>query len=351
MTKTPLAIVFAAAALVACGPTLVQGPDSGKEDGGVTPVDPGEDGPAYEGEDDALPGEDDGDSKEQALSAGGATCASNAHTGDYCGGDKVTHGNSDALYSCHGPGAASVVKACADGCHVAPAGEDDFCNAPPPPTCDANAHSGEYCGGDKVSHGHANVLYRCDGPGSADVVETCNESCVVAPAGHDDYCEAGGGTCAHHSQLRWGLAPVQSDHLRCAGITSSSDISQTIGNAAASAGTHAQDGTIDGFAYCAATDLRTAGMSNAQVRALLSDLADQGFAAFFRNPGHDGWPSSEIRHIHAIYVGVPMKSSLRSQVQDWLNGKNGLVSHSTYTFWQASHAQKNAIQSLFNAHN
>ena len=138
--------------------------------------------------------------------------------------------------------------------------------------------------------------------------------------------------------------------MRCAGVTASG-ISQTIGNAAASAGTHAQDGTLGGFAYCAATDLRTSGLTNSQVHALVSRLADEGFAAFFRNPGHDGWPSNEVRHIHAIYVGVPMKSSLRSQVQDWLAGRNGLVSHGTYTFFTPTSAQRNAIQSLFNAHN
>jgi hypothetical protein len=46
-----------------------------------------------------------------------------------------------------------------------------------------------------------------------------------------------------------------------------------------------------------------------------------------------------------------MKSSLRAQVQDWLDGKNGLVSHTSYTFWQASSAQKAAIEELFDAHN
>jgi hypothetical protein len=139
--------------------------------------------------------------------------------------------------------------------------------------------------------------------------------------------------------------------VRSHALRTAAGISQTIGNAAASAGTHAQDGTSGGFAYCAATDLRTAGLSNAQVRTLLNKLANEGFAAFFRNPGQDGWPSSEIRHIHAIYVGVHMKSSLRAQVNDWLNGKNGLASHTTYSFWQPSAAQKNKIRNLFEAHN
>ncbi len=370
MTKPLLAPLVGALVVVftACGPTVVTvhgqlddgvaPPDDEPADDGMSLVDNGvgEEGPGYEGEEEPPPVDDEdvpyddagGDTDVQAFSTG-ARCASNAHTGDYCGGDKVNNGNRNTLYRCHGPGPATVVRSCANGCHVAAAGHDDYCSAPPPPRCDANAHVGYYCGGDKVTHANANVLYQCNGPGPAAVAQRCDASCIVAAPGHDDRCESTD-TCAHHSQLRWGLAPRQSDHLRCAGI-SASGISQTIGNAAASAGTHAQDGTAGGFAYCAATDLRTAGMSNAQVRALLTRLADQGFAAFFRNPGHDGWPSSEIRHIHAIYVGVHMKASLRAQVQDWLNGRNGLVSHSTYTFWQANHSRKNAIRTLFNQHN
>jgi hypothetical protein len=263
----------------------------------------------------------------------------------------VSNGSAGTLYHCDGPGPASVVRNCANGCHVAPAGSDDYCNAPPAPTCDSDAHTGEYCGGDKVSNGNANKLYHCDGPGPATLVQTCDDGCTVAPAGSDDFCHVDEGACAHHSLLRWGLAPLQSDHLRCAGIDSSTDISQTIGNAAASAGTHAQDGTISGNPYCAATDLRTTGLTDTQVRALLNRLADQGIAAFYRKPGLDGWPSSEVRHIHAIYVGVPMKSSLRAQVQDWLNGRNGLASHTAYTFFHPTTAQKQHIQALFNAHN
>jgi hypothetical protein len=307
-----------------------------------------EDGVSEDGVTEESVSDDDVPEGDDAQALAGATCGSTAHVGDYCGGDK-NNGNPSTLYRCNGPGPATVIRSCANGCHVAPPGEDDYCNAPPPPSCDSNASVGYYCGGDKVSNGNANKLYFCDGPGPATVEESCTESCVVAPAGQDDYCE-NSDQCPHMGQLKWGLAPAQSDHMRCAGITAAG-ISQTIGNAAASAGTHAQDGTSGGFAYCAATDLRTAGLTNAQVKTLLNKLANEGFAAFFRNPGHDGWPSSEVRHIHAIYVGVPMKSALRAQVRDWLNGKNGLASHTTYSFWQASGAQKNQIEALFEAHN
>lgn len=221
---------------------------------------------------------------------------------------------------------------------------------PPTPTCDDSAHVGDYCGGDKVTNGDPSTLYRCNGPGLATVQEVCADGCVVAPPGVDDYCDVGLPACEHEPLLKYGLCPDASDRFRCTGIDAN-DISQTIGNAPASAGTHAADGTIDGEPYCAATDLRTINLSDAEVKVLLDDLAGQGFAAFFRDPGHDGWPSSEARHIHAIYVGVPMKASLRAQVQDWIEGKNGLTSHAAYTFYQASPAKKALIQELFELYN
>ncbi|HEX6837238.1 MAG TPA: hypothetical protein VF334_11730, partial [Polyangia bacterium] len=45
--------------------------------------------------------------------------------------------------------------------------------------------------------------------------------------------------------LKWGLHPRASDALRSIGV-SAARIMQTIGNAAASAGTHAQDGVVNG---------------------------------------------------------------------------------------------------------
>ena len=221
---------------------------------------------------------------------------------------------------------------------------------PAAPTCDPTAKTGDYCGGDKVSDADPATLYRCTGPGPAVVQEVCANGCVVAPAGMDDYCDIGLAQCPEAPLLKYGLCPDASDHLRCAGLDAG-DISQTIGNAPASAGTHAADGTIGGEPYCAATDLRTINLTNAQVKVLLDELTDQGFAAFFRDPGKDGWPSNEARHIHAIYVGVAMKASLRAQVQDWLAGKNGLASHTTYSFYQASPAKKAMIEALFNQYN
>ena len=289
----------------------------------------------------------------QLLYATHATCDGNAHSGDYCAGDKISGGASGVLYHCSGPGTASVKQTCSAGCVTASSGHDDYCHAPappPPPTCTQAAFTGDYCSGDKVSHGAAGTLYRCTGPGPASHARHCGGHCVVAPAGHDDHCTDAASQCPHHSLLRWGLAPAASDELRCAGVTAAM-ISQTIGNAAASAGYHAQDGTIGGAPYTAAVDLRVSGMSQTAIRALLSRLADGGFAGYYRWPGHDGWPSSEIAHIHAVYAGVPMKSELRGQISDWEHGKNGLATHTAYTFWHPSTSQKSHVLALFNAHN
>lgn len=217
------------------------------------------------------------------------------------------------------------------------------------PTCESSAKAGHYCANDKVANGVADTLYRCDGPGPASDATPCEHGCFVA-AGSDDFCQLVLPACAHKAQLKYGLAPAASDQLRCIGITAGL-ITQTIGDAAASAGTHGKDGTIDGYAYSAATDLSVKTLTNAQVKVLINDLTTHGFAAFFRDPGKDGWPATEARHIHAIYVNVKMKASLQSQVSDWLTGLNGLVSHTKYTFYQASPAQKQLIKSLFDAKN
>ncbi len=284
-------------------------------------------------------------------------CSGSAKVGAYCGGDKVTNGSSSRLYRCTGPStAAKLASVCAYGCKVAAAGSDDYCNPKPPPTCESSAKSGDYCGGDKVGYGSPNTLYRCSGPGHASVVSVCGSGCVVAAAGSDDHCKSAPtpeptSACPHvASVLKWGLHPIASDRLRCAGI-SSARIMQTIGSAAASAGTHAQDGVYDGHAYSAATDISVRGLNESQVRALLARLDKLGFAAFYRNPGSNGWPSSEIRHMHVVFAGARMKSILRSQIWDFLGGRNGLASHSAYTFYQPPASVKSYVEKIFLAAN
>ena len=166
----------------------------------------------------------------------------------------------------------------------------------------------------------------------------------------DDAQLAIAAACPHKALLKYGLHPDASDRLRCIGIDAD-DISQTIGSAPASAGYHAKDGTVDGKPYTAAVDLRTVGRSEAQIRTLLSNLGERGFAAWYRKPGADGWPSSEAPHIHAVYAGCPMKAELDGQVRDFRDGKNGLASHTRYTFWVAPQSLRDAVYKLWNAHN
>ena len=150
--------------------------------------------------------------------------------------------------------------------------------------------------------------------------------------------------------LLYGLHPDASNALRSLGFTASR-ISQTIGNFAASAGTHAQDGTASGHPYSAATDLRVGGLTTTQIAKLLDDLASVGYAGWYRRPGYDGWPASEAPHIHAVWVGAPMKLILRNQVRDWVVGKNGLASHTTYTFHTWPQCRRDAIWKRFLQHN
>jgi len=76
-------------------------------------------------------------------------------------------------------------------------------------------------------------------------------------------------------------------------------------------------------------------------------LGNNGFAAWYRQPGYDGWPSSQAPHIHAVFAGVVMKSVLRAQVRDYLIGKNGLSSHTTYKFWQPDPMTHDIVSLLF----
>jgi hypothetical protein len=286
-------------------------------------------------------------------------CDATAKSGTYCAGDHVENGIKNTLYRCSGPNTdAKAVSVCASGCVIAPAGTADYCKASAP-TCDATASSGDYCGGDKVSYASPNTLYHCTGPSvAATVVKVCASGCVVAPAGSDDYCKAtttsgspSADACPHVSSiLKWGLHPKASDRLRCVGITAAR-ITQTIGSASASAGTHAQDGVYDGRAYSAATDLSVSGLTDSQVKTLLARLDAIGFAAFFRKPCYDGWPCSEARHIHVVFAGAYMKSSLRAQISDFLAGKNGLASHTTYNFYQPPAEVKAYVKKLFDAAN
>jgi uncharacterized protein YraI len=146
--------------------------------------------------------------------------------------------------------------------------------------------------------------------------------------------------------LAWGLHPRASDALRAAGVEGWR-ITQTIGNAPASAGYHAQDGSVNGHPYCSATDLSVSGLSSAQIHNLLERLAKVGFAAWYRKDGVDGWRGAT--HIHAVYANSKMKSQLRAQVRSFLVGRNGLVSNTIYTWHDFSTAAVRAVKAKFTA--
>lgn len=153
------------------------------------------------------------------------------------------------------------------------------------------------------------------------------------------------------ARLKAGLSDAASDALRAAGVTVDK-ISQTMGSATASAGTHEKDGVnADGTPYSAAVDLRSKSMSEPEIKSLLGKLADVGFVSWYRKPGADGWPSTEVPHIHAVYCGVAMKPALQNQVHDWLDGKNGLASHANYKFWKPTELREQQIRWLFLNHN
>ncbi|HEX5064337.1 MAG TPA: hypothetical protein VFV99_33410 [Kofleriaceae bacterium] len=164
------------------------------------------------------------------------------------------------------------------------------------------------------------------------------------PVVDDDETQSATTTIAFQPLLKYGLHPRASDGLRTAGVVAWR-ITQTIGNAPASAGYHAQDGTVNGHPYTAAVDLSVSGMSTTQIHNLLERLAKVGFAAWYRRNGADGWVGAN--HIHAVYANCKMKSQLRSQVRSWLVGRNGLVSNTIYKFHTFTTTAKSIVKAKF----
>jgi hypothetical protein len=152
---------------------------------------------------------------------------------------------------------------------------------------------------------------------------------------------ADGGT-AHQPLLKTGLHPDASDAFRALGVTAA-NISYTLVNAS----THQKDGEANGKAYSAATDLKTTGMTDDEIKALLGKLGAAGFAAWYRKPGTDNWPANGTTHIHAVWVACPMKSSLQEQVRDWLDAKNGTSNHADYKYFSWPDTSKELVRASF----
>src|SRR5262249_28447301 len=157
-----------------------------------------------------------------------------------------------------------------------------------------------WCGASAARHGlglsppcrvplvpeHDSDILGCDSRGNWIVLTACAHGCQENPDGTPDSCvgthtptDPGWAACAHHSAIASGMDPEASDRIRCAGVTASM-ITQTVGYAAASAGYHAPDGTVDGHDYTAAVDVSVRGLSQTEIRALLDRLGQNGFAAW-----------------------------------------------------------------------
>ena len=162
--------------------------------------------------------------------------------------------------------------------------------------------------------------------------------------------------------LKSGLFPGASDALRNIGFGPGGKyagrIGQTIGNAPASKGFHSSDGSVGGKAFSAATDIRVSDWTNRKnpqwdnVSDLLDALRGAGFSAWYRHwytTRKDGSRTPNF-HIHAVYAGAPMKSQLRQQVQDFVNGYDGTRGHRTKdTQFPETPGQRQIIRDLFDS--
>jgi len=126
-------------------------------------------------------------------------------------------------------------------------------------------------------------------------------------------------------------------------------ITQGINHALSRGNVHDTDVTIKGKAYTGAADISVRCLSESQIKTLLAQLADLGFAAWYRKEGQDGWVGPP--HIHAVFAGSALKPVLRSQVESWLVGKNGLGSNQPYQFWQPSREMTDKVRTLYRSSN
>lgn len=144
-------------------------------------------------------------------------------------------------------------------------------------------------------------------------------------------------TCGHSASPSRMFSGAHAAMLR-AGITDASLI-QTFGDAPASVGTHCPE---PGATYSAATDIVSGSSPCSRVHALRME----GFAAWYRSP-----PSFSF-HIHAVYAGTPsLKSSLKSQLNSFASGRNGLANNEIETHCPITQAEKNAVNAVRNGGN
>jgi len=150
-----------------------------------------------------------------------------------------------------------------------------------------------------------------------------------------------------------GIDPLAVQALRAANIAmgEGSRITQGLGNADASAGTH---GAEPDSPYTASVDIWTGELSTTEgtLPALRDDEIDEmlhalrmvGFAAFYRPTIGDG------PHIHAVYAGVcQLKASTNDQVNSFLNGHNGLSGDPVETLKPPTDEEKLSVAKVFSS--
>ncbi len=137
-------------------------------------------------------------------------------------------------------------------------------------------------------------------------------------------------TCGHSSSPSRMYSGAHDAMLR-AGVGDGSLI-QTFGDAAASVGTHCPE---PDSSYSAATDIDPGSSACSRVH----ELRMQGFAAYYRTPPSFGY------HIHMVYAGTP---SLKSQLNSFADGRNGLANNDIETHCPITQAERNAVNAVRN---
>ena len=141
-----------------------------------------------------------------------------------------------------------------------------------------------------------------------------------------------------------GIHPMAVAALEQSGVDMNR-VSQGLGNAEASAGTH---GPEPDSQYTASVDIAVIAwndlpeLSDSEINQYLDALRSVGFAAFYR-PTIGDFP-----HIHAVYAGYcPLKDSTDSQVQSFIAGHNGLSGDPAETIKPPTQAQREGVANIY----
>jgi len=137
--------------------------------------------------------------------------------------------------------------------------------------------------------------------------------------------------------------PSTEKRLRRCGIKDA-DVTQGVGSATLSAGTHLKVGTCEGRAFGHCVDLRWGSVED---RARFDRLVAAGFAPFRRDwAGNQHWHLVDCTGLKDDSGEVPAPRSLvRVQILDFCDGRSGLVGHAPLDgAWAPDHWQAEAIE-------